>query len=143
MEVWMMTSLSRSVTTAEVMTLREVRVIWGHLLTSLSVPRVRWRKTRRAYLAGGLSAGSVSQTCYYLKGESWLRAATLDDSKTPTPVLHNTSVVVWNLYCVRVIIVRLNKRSKPRSFVHINNRNNQNMIKKLCASYQEIEAIAE
>ncbi len=29
-----------------------------------------------------------------LKGESWLRAATLDDSKTPTPVLHNTSVVV-------------------------------------------------
>ncbi len=29
-----------------------------------------------------------------LKGESWLRAATLNDSKTPTPVLHNTSVVV-------------------------------------------------
>ncbi len=29
-----------------------------------------------------------------LKGESWLRAATLDDSKTPTPVLHNSSVVV-------------------------------------------------
>jgi hypothetical protein len=29
-----------------------------------------------------------------LKGESWLRAATLDDSNTPTPVLHNTSVVV-------------------------------------------------
>ncbi len=48
-----------------------------------------------------------------------LRAVTLDDSKIPTPVLHNTSVVVWNLYCVRVIIVRLNKRSKPRSFVHI------------------------
>jgi hypothetical protein len=29
-----------------------------------------------------------------LKGESWLRTATLDDLKTPTPVLHNTSVVV-------------------------------------------------
>ena len=29
-----------------------------------------------------------------LKGESWLRAVTLDDSQTPTPVLHNTSVVV-------------------------------------------------
>jgi hypothetical protein len=29
-----------------------------------------------------------------LKGKSWLRAATLDDSKTPIPVLHNTSVVV-------------------------------------------------
>jgi hypothetical protein len=29
-----------------------------------------------------------------LKGESWLRAATLDDLKTPTPVLYNTSVVV-------------------------------------------------
>jgi hypothetical protein len=50
-------------------------------------------------------------------------------------------------------LVRLNKRSKPRSFVHIsgdiktkimrNIKNNQNMIKKLCASYQEIEAIAE
>ncbi len=53
-----------------------------------------------------------------LKGESWLCPATLDDSKTPTPVLHNTSVVLWNLYCVRVIIIRLNKRSKPRSFVH-------------------------
>jgi hypothetical protein len=25
----------------------------------------------------------------FLKGESWLRAVTLDDSKTPTPVLHN------------------------------------------------------
>ncbi len=37
----------------------------------------------------------------FLKGESWLRAATPDDSKTPTPVSHNTSVVVWNLYCVR------------------------------------------
>ncbi len=34
------------------------------------VPRVRWRKTRRSYLIGNLSAGSVSQTCYYLKGES-------------------------------------------------------------------------
>ncbi len=30
----------------------------------------------------------------FLKGESWLRAVTLDDSQTPTPVLHNTSVVV-------------------------------------------------
>ncbi len=29
-----------------------------------------------------------------LKGESWLRAATLDDSKTPTPVLHKTTVVL-------------------------------------------------
>jgi hypothetical protein len=29
-----------------------------------------------------------------LKGESWQRAVTLDDSQTPTPVLHNTSVVV-------------------------------------------------
>jgi hypothetical protein len=29
-----------------------------------------------------------------LKGESWLRAVTLNDSQTPTPVLHNTSVVV-------------------------------------------------
>jgi hypothetical protein len=64
-------------------------------------------------LRGAYSAGPVSQTCYCFKGESWLRAATLDDSKTPTPVLHNTSVVVWNLYCVRVIIVRLTKRSKP------------------------------
>jgi hypothetical protein len=36
MEVWIMPSPSRSVTTAEVMTLREVRVIWGHLLTSFS-----------------------------------------------------------------------------------------------------------
>jgi hypothetical protein len=47
-----------------------------------------------------------------LKGESWLHAATLDDSKTPTPVILNMSVAVRNLYCVRVIIVRLNKRSK-------------------------------
>ncbi len=31
---WMMTSLSRSVIKSEVMTLREDRVIWGHLLTS-------------------------------------------------------------------------------------------------------------
>jgi hypothetical protein len=52
-----------------------------------------------------------------LKGESWLRAATLDDSKTNSSNTH-TSVALWNLYCVRVIIVRLNKRSKPRSFVH-------------------------
>ncbi len=43
-------------------------------------------------LRGTYSAGPVSQSCF--KGESWLRAATLDDSKTPTPVLHNTSVVV-------------------------------------------------
>ncbi len=32
--------------------------------------------------------------------------------------MRNTSVAVCNLYCVRVIIVRLNKRSKPRSFEH-------------------------
>ena len=36
LQAWMMTSLSRSVITSEVMTLREARVIWGHLLTSLS-----------------------------------------------------------------------------------------------------------
>ncbi len=29
------------------------------------VPRVRWRKTRRTYLIGNLSAGSASQTCLY------------------------------------------------------------------------------
>ena len=45
-------------------------------------------------LRGAYSAGPVSPTCSDLKCESWLRAATLDDSKTPTPVLHNTSVVV-------------------------------------------------
>ncbi len=33
-------------------------------------------------------------------------------SKTPTPVLHNTSVVVWNLYCVRVIIVQVKQAVK-------------------------------
>jgi hypothetical protein len=48
----------------------------------------------RELLRRGYSAGPVSPTCSDLKGESWLRAATLDDSKTPTPVLHNTSVVV-------------------------------------------------
>ncbi len=36
LQAWMMTSLSRSVITSAVMTLREARVIWGHLLTSLS-----------------------------------------------------------------------------------------------------------
>ena len=36
LKAWMMTSLSRSVITSEVMTLKEARVIWGHLLTSLS-----------------------------------------------------------------------------------------------------------
>ncbi len=45
-------------------------------------------------LRRGYSAGPVSPLrLALLKGESWLRAATLDDSKTPTPVLHNTSVV--------------------------------------------------
>ncbi len=37
---------------------------------------------------------------------------------------------------------QVKQAAKPRSFVHINIKNNQNMIKKLWASYQEIEAIA-
>jgi hypothetical protein len=89
--------------------------IWKRTL----VPRVRWRKTRRTYLIGNLLSWScVSDLLYWSKRRELLLAVTQDDSKTPTPVLHNTSVVVWNLYCVRVIIVRLNKRSKSRSFVH-------------------------
>ncbi len=36
LQAWMMTSQSTSVITSEVMTFREARVIWGHLLTSLS-----------------------------------------------------------------------------------------------------------
>ncbi len=77
------------------------------------------KKTRRTYMIGSLlSWPCVSDLLYWSKRRERLRAVTLDDSKTPTPVLHNTSVVVWNLYCVRVIIVRLNKRSEPRSFVH-------------------------
>jgi hypothetical protein len=36
LQAWMITSLSRSVITSEVMTFREARVIWKHLLTSLS-----------------------------------------------------------------------------------------------------------
>jgi hypothetical protein len=39
----------------------------------------------------------------FLSGESWLLAVTLDNSITPTLVLHNTSMVVSNLYCVWVI----------------------------------------
>ena len=47
LQTWMMTSLSRSVLTSEVMTLREARVIWGHLLTSLSTSHHMniWRVT--------------------------------------------------------------------------------------------------
>ncbi len=36
LQAWMMTSLSRSVITSEVMTFREAKVILGHLLTTLS-----------------------------------------------------------------------------------------------------------
>jgi hypothetical protein len=74
--------------------------------------RVRWRRPRRANYSATATQLVLCLRLALLKGESWLSAVTLDDSKTPTPVLHNTSVVVWNLYCVRVIIVRLNKRSK-------------------------------
>jgi hypothetical protein len=81
-------------------------------------PASQVKKTRRTYLIRTYSAGPVSQICYWSKRRELLSAATLEDSITPTPVLHKTSVVVWNLYCVRVIIVRLNKLSKPRSFVY-------------------------
>ncbi len=84
-----------------------------------AVLRVKWRRPRRARNYSAAATQLVLCLRFaLLKGESWLRTATLDYSKTPTPVLHNTSVVVWNLYCVRVIIVRLNKRSKSRGFVH-------------------------
>ncbi len=39
------------------------------------------------------SAGPVSPMCYDLKGRELLRAATLDDSKTPNPVL--CVIQVW------------------------------------------------
>ena len=54
-----------------------------------------------------LSWFCVSDLLFRSKRWELLRAVTLDDSQTPTPALHNTSVVVWNLYCVLVIIVRL------------------------------------
>jgi hypothetical protein len=39
------------------------------------------------------SAGPVAPICYDLKGRELLRAANLDDSKTPTPVLR--IIRVW------------------------------------------------
>ncbi len=99
-----------------------VQIFWSQYKVNDVVPRVRWRRPRRGRIyRGAYSACTQLALCLrlaLLKGESWLWAETIDDSKTSTPVLHNTSVVVWNLYCVRVIIVRLNKRSKPRCFVH-------------------------
>jgi hypothetical protein len=53
----------------------------------------------RELLRRGYSAGPVSPTCYDLKGESWLRAATLDDSKTPNPVL-----CVIRVYLIRQVV---------------------------------------
>ena len=53
-----------------------------------------------------------------LKGRKLTTRVTLNDS---TPQRRLCEVQVWRiqpLYCVRVIIVRLNMRSKPRSFVH-------------------------
>ncbi|MFN9909234.1 MAG: hypothetical protein ACK56F_24465, partial [bacterium] len=41
----------------------------------------------RELLRRPCSAGPVSPTCYDLKGRKLLRAATLDDSTTPTPVM--------------------------------------------------------
>ncbi len=67
----------------------------------------------RELLCRAYSAGPVSPTCYDLKGES---CYALDNHKSS--LVRNTSVAVCNLYCVRVIIVRLNKWSKPRSFEH-------------------------
>jgi len=64
-----------------------------------------------------LSWPCVSDLHTIYKAESWQRAVTLDDS---TPQCRLCEVQVWRiqpLYCVRVIIVRLNMRSKPKSFV--------------------------
>ena len=59
-----------------------------------TVPRVRWRKTRRTYLIGNLSAGSASQTCIlWSKRRELLRAVTLDDS---TPQCRISELRVWS-----------------------------------------------
>ncbi len=90
--------------------------------------KVKKTKTRANYSAAATQLVLCLRLAL-LKGESWLRAATLDDSKTPTPVLHSTSVVVWNLYCVRVIIVRLNKRSNPLEVLYIINADTETYLK--------------
>jgi len=79
------------------------------LLLSVSrEPRKKRPKHARIAPPCRLNWPCVSDLQSIYKAESWQRAVTLDDSQTPIPVLHNTSVVVWNLYCALVIIVRLN-----------------------------------
>ncbi len=61
------------------------------------VPRAQKKKTNalQVPLPRRLSwPPCVSDLQSIYKAESWQRAVTLDDSQTPTLVLHNTSVVV-------------------------------------------------
>ena len=92
------------------------------------------------------SDGPVSQTLLTsdFKRRELLRAfATLDDS---TPQCRISELRVWSY---EPFIVFASSSSGYTSGQNLevlyilNNRNNQNIFKKLCASYQEIEAIAE
>ncbi len=57
-------------------------------------PRKRRPNALQVPLPRRLSWPCVSDLQSIYKAESWQRAVTLDDSQTPTPVLHNTSVIV-------------------------------------------------
>jgi hypothetical protein len=68
----------------------------GHTVFRQVVPRAQKKKTNalQVPLPRRLSWPCVSDLQSIYKAESWQRAVTLDDSQTPTSVLHNTSVVI-------------------------------------------------
>ncbi len=106
-------------------------------------PRVRWRRPKCDRIAPShpLSWPCVSDFLQ-LKGESWLRAETLDDS---TPQWRISELRVWSYEHFIVFA--------PSSSGYTSGQNLEVLykliteiskhIKKLCASYQEIEAITK
>ncbi len=90
------------------------------IIVIIFVPRVRWRRPGRARITPPrlLSRPCVSDLLRSKRPKAGTRCYPRWLDNPNSGYVRITSVAVCNLYCVRVIIVRLNKRSKPRSFEH-------------------------